>query len=407
MQWYYITDDKQSGPVTEADIRRLLAEGVLQWSSLVWNETMGSEWRAVSDVPGLSAEPAERAEPAETADAVEPGQTARTSGGLLRSERPRSFGTPHAYTVSCTAPIGTAWERMKAVLFRPFDMKKWFVLGFTAFLTNLQQGGSFNFRAGGGDFKNMPDFSEVSGQVKGFLQEHAAEMMAVVAIVVVVLLAGLAIGLLLLWVSSRGRFMFLDNVVNNRAEVKYPWAVFAQHGNSLFVWRILFGLACLVLFVAVGGLAVLAIFMPMSRMAPGATPPIAGIVICSVLGIILALCVGMIMFFLDQFVVPIMYISDLTAREAWSKFLALFRTNTGSFILYALMYMLLSILAGIVALIVIIPLCCVLSCLLLIPFLGAYLLAVAFLPMSVFFRQYSLDYLAQFGPEYEAQAKAI
>ena len=40
--------------------------------------------------------------------------------------------------------------------------------------------------------------------------------------------------------------------------------------------------------------------------------------------------------------------------------------------------------------------CCLGACLLIIPFVGT----VALLPVPVFFRAYSLEYMAQFGPEY-------
>jgi len=392
MQWYYILDGQQSGPVDEDEIRRLMAEGRLQSSSLVWNETMGSEWRSVADVPGL----AEGAAPADV-----PAPQVAEAPSLLKAETTSRFTEPaHVGEISCTAPIGLAWARMKEILFGPFDFKKWLLLGFTAFLANAQQGGSFNYRSGGGDFENMPDMSQLMEKGQSFLQEHAAEMMIIISIGVVVLLVAIAFGLLLTWVTSRGRFMFLDNVVHNCAEVKRPWAVFVHHGNSLFFWRVVFGLVCFVLFLLLGGLATLTVILPKIQAPPGTALPWAGIVVCGLIGLVLMLVISMTMFFLDQFVIPLMYICDLTAREAWSRFLALLRANLGKFVLYTLMYMLLSMVGGLAAMILLIPLCCFLWCFFLIPFFSSYLLAVAFLPITVFFRQYSLDYLAQYGAEY-------
>ena len=34
-------------------------------------------------------------------------------------------------------PLSRGWGRMKKALFQPFDMKKWFLVGFTAFLAGL------------------------------------------------------------------------------------------------------------------------------------------------------------------------------------------------------------------------------------------------------------------------------
>ena len=47
--------------------------------------------------------------------------------------------------------------------------------------------------------------------------------------------------------------MLLDGVVRNRAEVRRPWRQFAHLANSLFLFRIIFSLAMLILFVLVIG----------------------------------------------------------------------------------------------------------------------------------------------------------
>ena len=39
-------------------------------------------------------------------------------------------------------PFGEAFELMKKILFQPFDLRKWLVIGFAAFLANLSVGGS-------------------------------------------------------------------------------------------------------------------------------------------------------------------------------------------------------------------------------------------------------------------------
>lgn len=46
--------------------------------------------------------------------------------------------------INFIAPLSRGWNRMLNSLFRPFDIKKWFALGFTAFLAHLLEwhGGS-------------------------------------------------------------------------------------------------------------------------------------------------------------------------------------------------------------------------------------------------------------------------
>src|ERR1035441_10297569 len=69
--------------------------------------------------------------------------------------------------ISVVDPISPALERVKCVLFRPFDLGKWFVIGFCAWLAYLGEtgggsgGGNYNFgnHAGhsGADFRHALD----------------------------------------------------------------------------------------------------------------------------------------------------------------------------------------------------------------------------------------------------------
>ena len=52
-------------------------------------------------------------------------------------------------SISVTDPIGRAINRAKYITFQPFDIGKWFVLGFIAWLAALGEGGGFG---GGGNF---------------------------------------------------------------------------------------------------------------------------------------------------------------------------------------------------------------------------------------------------------------
>ena len=57
------------------------------------------------------------------------------------------------------------------------------------------------------------------------------------------LLLGVAVWVLLLWLSSRGRFMFLHCVALDKAEVAIPWRKFEPEANGLFWFRLGLGLA--------------------------------------------------------------------------------------------------------------------------------------------------------------------
>lgn len=53
MQWFYILDGQRLGPVEESELFRLARDGRLQPGDLVWNPTMGQEWKPASSVPHL------------------------------------------------------------------------------------------------------------------------------------------------------------------------------------------------------------------------------------------------------------------------------------------------------------------------------------------------------------------
>ena len=65
-------------------------------------------------------------------------------------------------------PLSQAWGRMTKALFKPFDLSKWFIVGFTAFLAGLADGshggggGSSNYRKGDLDLKDITDFPVIA-----------------------------------------------------------------------------------------------------------------------------------------------------------------------------------------------------------------------------------------------------
>ena len=54
--------------------------------------------------------------------------------------------------VSVIDPIGPAIERVKVMLFRPFDFGRWFIIGFCAWLAYLGNGGGGGGGGGGSNW---------------------------------------------------------------------------------------------------------------------------------------------------------------------------------------------------------------------------------------------------------------
>jgi len=289
-------------------------------------------------------------------------------------------------------PFSKAWERMKSALFRPFDIHKWFILGFTAFLAGLAHGNPTV------SFLDIPDLEKMkSANFEGIPERvidwtHAHPFLFM--LILTAIFFGIILVLILTWLSSRGAFMFLDNVVGDRARVTAPWRQFGNLGNSLFLWRLGFGLICLLLTLPLAILSFL-MFVPLLRghNSGAYLLPFMGFMAA---GLIIFLIVSYVSLFANNFVVPIMYKYDLRVMAAWSQFIPILKSHPLSFVCYGLFVLALIIGVAITVILAGCLTCCLLFLLLLIPYISSVLL----LPITYTYRAFSLEFLAQFGPEY-------
>jgi uncharacterized membrane protein len=54
--WWYAVDGKQTGPVSENELRDRIRQGRLTSSDLVWEPSFGDQWRPIGEVPGLTGD---------------------------------------------------------------------------------------------------------------------------------------------------------------------------------------------------------------------------------------------------------------------------------------------------------------------------------------------------------------
>jgi hypothetical protein len=290
---------------------------------------------------------------------------------------------------SVIAPLTPAFDRVKLVLFQPFDAGRWFVIGFCAWLATLGQGGGgFNFNYG---FDDRRRGREVFDEARQFVIENLAWL---IPVVILALLLIIAIGLVLTWLSSRGRFMFLHCVRENVAEVQAPWTRFGPHGDSLFLFRVILGLISLGLILPTVAGGVFVILWLVQSEAPGVLPVLGGIALV-LLVIVLSLAFVIVGKLTTDFVVPIMTLRHTRCLEGWREFGALLKLYPGSFAVYLLFQLAIHLVIGVVVFALVLLTCCCAGCLLAIPYLGT----VLYLPVLVFHRAYSLYFLAQFGPD--------
>jgi hypothetical protein len=299
--------------------------------------------------------------------------------------------------VSVIEPVGKAIEEVKTILFRPFSLEKWFTIGFCAWLAFLGSSGSGPGGGGGPDTHNSGNPTEQLEHAKEWFIMNMAWLIPVIIVGITVVVL---IGFVITWLNSRGQFMFLHCVANNKAEVSIPWTKYASHGNNLFLFRIAFGLnafVIVVLYILAAGLGVFFLAGGKGGNFEANVPMILGI-IAGVLGLImLVILFAVIKKFTLDFVVPIMYLRTSSCVAAWREFLEIVSARKGALFVYILFQFVISIAISSLILAFALVTCCCACCFMAIPYIGT----VVLLPILVFKRAYSLHYLRQFGADFD------
>jgi hypothetical protein len=295
-------------------------------------------------------------------------------------------------TIQYIEPLSRGISRTKKALFNPLDIKKWFVVGFAAFLAGL---GDVGFH-GWTSFRRRPKFNLEDAlyfpqKAWEWLISHPewAIFIAVLTILAVVF------GIIISWLSARGKFMFLDNVVRDQSRVVAPWYEYRKEGNSFFLFNLVWGFIQLPIVIAYLSYCFLNLQALYSN--SGNNRALIFPAVLAGLGLVaIAIINTFIFILLRDFVVPIMYRNRITIWQAIQKFFPLFLSRFFYFIGYGLFLFCLWLLivagiaiAGCVT-------CCFGFLILLIPYINA----VVLLPLSYTFRSFSVEFLEQFGPDY-------
>lgn len=289
---------------------------------------------------------------------------------------------PSEPRIEIFAPFGEAFETTKKILFQPFDLTKWFVIGFAAWLATMFSGTSFHYRRGWGDKDwHWKGTSSGSG---GFSLHDSPPW--VIPLIIGGGLFVLALVILLIWLNSRGRFMFTDCIVRNRGAIAEPWREYRTEGNRYFVLALVISLCSMFVF---GGLALVFV---LGRHWNEVLFPVPLLILFGVAFLLVAVVIGLIL----KFMVPVMYRQRCTAGHAFREVWALIAANPGIFLLYGLFYIVLCIAVAMIGCLA----TCVTCCIAAIPYIGTVLL----LPLVMFLFTYPLCFIRQFGDPYDVWA---
>jgi hypothetical protein len=280
-------------------------------------------------------------------------------------------------------PFGDAFELMKKILFQPFDLKKWLVIGFAAWLANLGGGG------GGGNF-NYPDNEREEAHRLNETIGQIPQPILITGICILVCLVLLLI-VLFAWLRARGRFILVDCIVRNRAAIAEPWKEFRPEGNSFFLFSLLIALA-LIAVIVITGLVLIVPFIP----GRGQAQPGVAFWIGLSLTAFVSVCVIFVWALASQLMVPIMYRQRCRARLAFAQAVDLVTSLPGPILLYVLFLLLLAVAVVLISCAATCATCCIAA----IPYVGTVIL----LPIPLTLGAFSLLFVRQFGPDYDVWA---
>ena len=283
-------------------------------------------------------------------------------------------------------PCSGAIELTKKILFQPFDLGKWLVIGFAAFLAGLSDGTRVGFpNYSGGDFKGDSTTKNLSGAQEELISWLAGGVIVAVAVFVLVMVV------VFMWLGSRGRFMFIDCIVRNRGAIQEPWREFKPQGDSLFLFSLVTSVASLLL------MAILAAPFLISYLRNGGFDAFGlGHVIYLIGVVIIVVVVGIAFAVLVWFMVPVMYRRRCGAVTALRDVAKLMASHPVPFLLFVLFGVVLALAGGILTCV----LTCVTCCIAAIPYVGSVIL----LPLYTFYYAFTLLFLRQFGPDYDVWA---
>jgi len=332
-------------------------------------------------------------------------------------------------------------EWTRALLFKPFKLKKWLILGFVALLSGTLSSGSFNLNLPSSSRQETkrdsalqspaktspgPDLKEIIIQARELLKQPRVAVVAGAGI----LLAFFVLALIT-WLHARFSFIFLRDVLLNDASVRIPFRDLKKPGNAFFRYSFLFSSVLLIAVSSLGfflarDILRLTVFNPAPVEASIKEIILALLPYCG-LFLLLIILSGVLWIILLDIVLPVMFKDNTGFRPAFRQAMKMISGAKKDLFVYilakivlgmgaAMIYMFISlasvlilivpaILAGLIiyliaslskiaavvfALAVVLPLgLCLMYCLIC---LG--------LPIAVFFRTFSLKFVGRLMPEY-------
>jgi hypothetical protein len=327
--------------------------------------------------------------------------------------------------------IGVAFEHTTQQLTRPFNFRQWVRLALLALATGeLSSGGGCSRLSLPSRFpRGSQNFVGPSDVLRGI------DPALIASLIMIALIGGLIVMLVWIYVSSVSRFILFESVLRKQCDpLSVGWTRWHDQGMSYFWWQL--GLAMLSLGVA--AVLFFPLLLPLmatlkNHQQPGPGWILAFVPVATMFAMFAAI-VLLISVLAKDFVVPLMAIDGVDVLEGWRRLLKMMRIEKASYAGYLGMKIILAIGASVVfsivstiaALFVIVP-AGIAGVVVVIVGKGAgltwnaftitiaivagtiliavilYVIALACVPMAVFFPAYAMYFIAERFPALRAR----
>jgi hypothetical protein len=168
------------------------------------------------------------------------------------------------------------------------------------------------------------------------------------------IVASLAVGVILLYISSIMRFVLFDGIVAREVHIRWSWGRRLGPGWRFFVWKLIYYVVVAGIIVVVFGIPLAVAFNKGWLKEPGDHIPqlVASAIVPFLLLFVIAVVTAVILTLMKDFVVPQMALENLDAGEAWRRLWRMMQAESGAYVAYIVMKIVLAIVAAILVAIV-------------------------------------------------------
>ena len=250
--------------------------------------------------------------------------------------------------INAVDSITPALEHTKQQLFKPFRIGQWTRLAFVGLLagelgSNGCNRSNFRFPHHPGA---VPHIGFPGSLNPGSLGIDHALLAALIAAIVV---AALAIGIILMYVSSVMRFILFDSIIARECHIRWGWSRRLGPGWRYFLWKLGYVLLFFAGIVVLVGIPAAVAFGAGWFREPKEHLPalVLGGGLLSLAFLIFVFVAAVIFVLTKDFVIPQMALENIGAMEGWRRLWPMMKAEMGAYVGYIAMKIVLAIVVGI------------------------------------------------------------